>query len=510
MDTLAAGRDDSRLEQIVLDVFGRIQSHPDPAQWLLEQKAVWALDGITDAGQTPWGALLLEDAARQGREAEKRLERALSLCAQDELLQMNYAPSIQTSLEAAQAFCEAAEGSHWDQTCACLPVPFPAVGRKRKRSEELSPLEESRAAAVTQQVKNLRDTAKDLLAKAAERFDGDSAQVLSDLREAAPAVRGLMDLVLRFQEAYQAEKARRGVLDFSDLEHFAVKLLVGPDGQPTALANMWGARFEEVMVDEYQDTNQVQNAIFTAISRGGRTLFEVGDVKQSIYRFRLADPTIFLDKYRRFVPGDEAKEGEPRKRVLSRNFRSRAQVLEGCNDLFRNIMSTQLGELDYTDDQALVPGAEFPESGDYALELNALDLSYLGDQEGEKEDKNRLEARFVARRIRALLEEPLMVKEGDGVRPLRPSDVMILLRSPGVVLHHYIRALGEEGIPWNAEGGEDFFATTEVNVALSILQIVDNPRQDVPLIAALRSPVFGFTPARLAEIRPPGPAPCRD
>ena len=126
--------------------------------------------------------------------------------------------------------------------------------------------------------------------------------------------------------------------------------------------------------------------------------------------------------------GDEAKEGEPRKRVLSRNFRSRPQVLEGCNDLFRNIMSTQLGELDYTDDQALVPGAEFPEDGDYALELNALDLSYLGDQEGEKEDKNRLEARFVARHIRALLEEPLMVKEGDGGRPLRPSDVDVYKR----------------------------------------------------------------------------------
>ncbi len=199
VDTLAAGRDDSRLEQIVLDVFGRIQSHPDPERWLEEQKAVWALEGITDAGQTPWGALLLEDAARQGREAERRLERALALCAQDELLGLNYAPSIQTSLEAAQAFCEAAQTLQWDKTCACLPVPFPAVGRKRKRSEELSPLEESRAAALTQQVKNLRDTAKDLLARAAERFDGDSAQVLADLREAAPAVRGLMDLVHRFQ-----------------------------------------------------------------------------------------------------------------------------------------------------------------------------------------------------------------------------------------------------------------------------------------------------------------------
>ena len=503
VDTLSAGRDDRRLAQIILDVFGRIQSHPEPLRWLEEQKTAWELDGVSDVGQTPWGGLLLEDAARLGRDCVRRLEQAVGLCGEDELLEQNYAPSLQATLEQVEALCAAADRHSWDQVYACLPIPFPAVGRKRKRTRELSPMEEARAQRAVERVKALRDGAKEQMTRLVEQFDGDSSQQLADLTQARPAVRGLMDLVARFQEAYQSEKARRGVLDFSDLEHFAVRLLLDPEtGRPTPLAVSWSARFAEVMVDEYQDTNQVQNAIFTAVSDGGRTLFQVGDVKQSIYRFRLADPTIFLDKYRRFRDGEEAGMGEPRRRVLSRNFRSRRQVLEGCNDLFRAVMSREFGEVDYTDDQALVPGATFPQGEDNALELDVLDLSFLGEQEeGEREDKNRLEAQWAARRIRALLDRPLMVKDGEEMRPLRPSDVMILLRSPGVVLHHYLRALSEEGIPWSADGGGDLFDTTEVNVALALLQIVDNPRQDVPLIAVLRSPVFGFDGDKLAFLR---------
>ena len=503
VDTLSAGRDDSRLAQIVLDVFGRIQSHPHPERWLREQREAWELSGVTDAGETAWGRLLLTDAARQGRDCARRLEEALALTAADELLEGNYAPSLQATLEGVEAFCAAAEEGNWDRTFACLPIPFPAVGRKRKRTVELSPMEEARALEATQRVKDLRDAVKERFGKLSDWFDGDSGEQLAALSESRPAVQGLMDLVGTFQGAYQAEKARRGLLDFSDLEHFAVRLLTNPEtGEPTPLARTWSARYAEVMVDEYQDTNQVQNAIFSAVSDGGRKLFQVGDVKQSIYRFRLADPTIFLKKYRSFPDGDEAAEGEPRRRVLSRNFRSRRQVLEGCNDLFRNIMSTEFGELDYTDDQALVPQGKFPESENKELELDLLDLSFLGDQEeGEREDKNRLEARWAARRIRALLDQPLMVKEGDGERPLRPSDVMILLRSPGVVMHHYLRELSQAGVPWKADSGGDFFETTEVNVALALLQIVDNPRQDVPLIAALRSPVYGFDGDKLALLR---------
>ena len=497
-DTLAAGRDDSRLAQIVLDIHSRVQSHPDPERWLEEQKRVWDLEGVSDLAQTAWGALLLGEAKRTAEACRDKLAQALALTAGDELLELNYGPSLSASLEGVEAFLRA---DGWDESAARLPIPFPAAGRKKKRTREVSPMEEERAAVAGERMKAIRTRCKKLLDKGAEQVAGTSAQLLEELELSRPAVQALMDLVMDFQRAYAAEKRRRSLVDFSDLEHFAVKLLLDETGVPTALARAWSARFEEVQVDEYQDTNQVQNAIFSAISDGGRKLFQVGDVKQSIYRFRLADPTIFLDKYRRFAAGEQAKEGEPRKRVLSRNFRSRPQVLEGCNDLFQNIMSTEFGELDYTEDQALVPGAAFPEGEDYALELDALDLSFLGDQEGEKDSKDLLEARYAARRIRELLAQPLMIAEGEGQRPVRPSDIMILLRSPGSVLHHYLRALGEEGIPWSADGGGDFFETTEVSVALSMLRIVDNPRQDVPLIAVLRSPVYGFSGDKLALLR---------
>jgi ATP-dependent helicase/nuclease subunit A len=491
VDTMAAGRDDSALEQIVLDMFGRIQSHPDPRRWLREQKAAWALTGVTDVGKTPWGALLLTDARRQAAYCRQRLCQALSLCDRDEVLSINYAPSLSASIQGVENLLTGLDRG-WDAAVACLPVEFPTAGRKKGVQDQ----------ETAQRVKDIRAQCKKDLDKLAELLEGDSAQLLEDLRLAAPAVRGLMDLVELFQDNYRREKEKRSILDFSDLEHLSVQLLLDPDtGGTTPLAQYWSGKFAEVMVDEYQDTNQVQNAIFTAVSDGGRKLFMVGDVKQSIYRFRLADPTIFLSKYQRFPNWEQAQEGQPRTIVLSRNFRSRPQVLLGCNDLFRSIMSAEFGELDYTDDQALVPGANFPPAEDRAVELALLDLSETGEENQEKTDKNLLEARWAAGRIRALLDQGFLVGPEGEQRPLEPSDVMILLRSPGVVLHYYIRALGEQGIPWAAEGGEDIFQSTEVNVALAILQIVDNPRQDVALIAALRSPVYGFSADKLAQLR---------
>jgi len=497
-DTLAAGRDDSRLLQIVLDVYGRVQSHPRPEAWLNGQKKLWSLEGVSDLKDTPWGASLWADARRQAGWCRERLGRAAALAEGDELLRANYGPTLAASLDALDAFLRAGT---WDEAAARLPIPFPRAGAKRKRSAEISALEEERAALDGERLKALRERCRKTMDKVAEAMPDGSAALLEELSLSRPAVQGLMDLVLDFQAAYAAEKRRRGLLDFSDLEHFAAGLLLDGRGDPTPLAESFSGRFDEVMVDEYQDANQVQNAIFTAVSHRGRTLFQVGDVKQSIYRFRLADPTLFLDKYRRYPDGDAAGEGEPRRRVLTRNFRSRPEVLEGCNDLFRSIMSAGFGELDYTPDQALVPGADFPPGEGYALELDALDLSFLGEEEGEKDDKDLLEARFAARRIAELLRKPLMLREGEGLRPVRPSDVMILLRSPGSVLRHYLRALEEEGVPWCAGGGEDFFQTTEVNVALAILRVVDNPRQDVPLIAALRSPVYDFSGDELALLR---------
>ena len=516
VDTMSAGRDDARLMQIVLDIRGRVQAHPAPFAWLDEQERAFALEGVADAGETPWGRLLLEDARRQGEYWLGELARALDLCGRDANLEANYGPSISASIDGLRAFlAAAAEG--WDAAAAALPIRFPTAGRKKMTMDP----------DAAEQVKNIRNKCKKRLDRLGERFEDDSAGLLADMRAVHPAVRGLFALVKDFERAYAAEKERRGLLDFSDLEHLAVKLLVDAEGRPTGLARQWSGRYDEIMVDEYQDTNEVQNAIFSALSREGTNLFMVGDVKQSIYRFRLADPTIFLGKYRAFRPHTEAAEGEPRRIILGRNFRSRATVLEGANYVFRSIMSTEFGEMDYTADEALYPGAVYPEEGEaapgdgapgprggcrlsaYAVELDALDLA--GEIEGEDEDAEKtardlLEARFLAGRIRDLVDGKFPVSDGEGgTRPVRYGDIVVLLRSPGAVLHQYARALGERDVPWEADGGGDFFAATEISVALSLLEVVDNPRQDVALISALRSPVYAFSADRLAQLRAASP-----
>mgnify|MGYP002515528020 CR=1 FL=1 len=411
VDTMSAGRDDSRLMQIVLDIRGRVQAHPNPAAWLDGQERAFALEGVDDPGETPWGRLLLDDAGRQGAYWRDKIARALELCPCDANLDANYAPSLSATLAALDAFVEGTRRG-WDAARAALPIPFPAAGRKK--------IVDCPDAA--EQVKAIRSTCKKRMEKLGEWFEDCGADLLEDLRAVHPAVRGLFALVKDFEGAYAAEKARRGMVDFADLEHMAVRLLVG----------------------------------------------------------------------------------EERRLILSRNFRSRPEVLEGANFVFRSVMSADFGEMDYTADEALYPGAPFPPDGRYAVELDAVDASAEGEE--EKTARDLIEARFAAKRIRALVDGGFPVSDGEGGgRPVRPADIVILLRSPNTVLHHYARALGERGIPWEAEGGGDFFAATEVNVALSLLQIVDNPRQDVPLISVLRSPVYGFSADRLAELRAASP-----
>ena len=500
VDTMSAGRDDSRLVQIVLDIRGRVQSHPHPDAWLTQQETAFALEGVEEAGETAWGRLLLADAERQADHWAGQMARAIELCACDDVFEANYAPSLSATLDGLWHFA-AGTRQGWDAARAALPIPFPTPGRKKVQP----------GLADAERVKDLRSRCKKRMEKLAEGFVDESADLLDDLRAVHPAVRALFALVRDFEAAYTAEKTRRGVLDFSDLEHLAVRLLVGEDG-PTELAEQLSRRYSEIMVDEYQDTNEVQNAIFSALSCRGENLFLVGDVKQSIYRFRLADPTIFLEKYRTFPSYEHARPGEPRRINLTKNFRSRPEILEGANFLFRSLMSVAFGEMDYTPEEFLYPGPDFPESVNPAVELDVLDLSGEDAEEDRPREeqaarvsKDLQEARFAARRVRAMLDEGFPVCDGRGVRPVEPGDMVILLRSPGTVLPHYARALAERGIPWEAEGGGDFFASTEVNVALSLLQIVDNPRQDVPLISALRSPVYGFTADQLALLRAGSP-----
>ena len=489
VDDLAGERDDHTLEDVILEIHRRVQSQPDPARWLEQRKQDYQLPDGAMPEDTPWGRLLLEDAAAEAEYWRERLAQLLEEVEGDALLAGNYAPSLRATLDWLGRL-GAAVPQGWDETAACFPPAFPRLGTKRGVCDE----------QLKAQAKALRERCKKRLGELGARFDLPGAQAMEDLRAVGPAMTALLEVTGRFDQVFRERKGRKRLVDFADLEHFTVQLLVDGNGQPTPLAREWGRRYVEIMVDEYQDTNGVQNAIFQGLSNG-RNLFLVGDVKQSIYRFRLADPTLFLEKYRAWPPADQAAEGESRKILLSDNFRSRPEVLDATNFIFRNIMTARAGELDYTPAEELRPGGGGGAGAACPVELCCVDLDGLADDpERGKTAKDLVVARRAARRIRQLLDEG--VRE-DGQR-FQPEDIVVLVRSPGTVLRHYAAALDECSIPWSAEGGRAFFGTTEISVAISLLQVVDNPVQDVPLLAVLRSPLFQFTPDRLAQLRRAG------
>ena len=481
-ETLGAGRDDRALETLVLELHRKLQSHPYPLQWLEQVRRDWE-SPPDDLGQSPYGQVIMADAAAKADFWAGLLEQETDAIT-DEAVAAAYADRLTETATQLRAL-SAARGD-WEAMAAIHPA-FRRMGAVKGENAEKEHLQ-----AVVKRC-------KDALKKLSAPFDTAQAEHLEDLAAMAPAMLALADLTADFTRRYQSEKARRNAMDFSDQEHYAIELLLTDDGQPTDLARQVAGRYREIMVDEYQDANDVQNCIFTAVSRQEQNLFTVGDVKQSIYRFRLADPTIFLRKYNAYVSAAEAEDGQPRKVLLSQNFRSRQSVLDGCNAVFRSIMSRRMGEIDYGPAEQLNFGATYyPPRGDTAAEFHLIDVA---DTEDEHFDRGMVEARFVAGRIRRMLDEGYAVSDGDGLRPCTPEDFVILMRSPRSRLKAFTAALAEKNIPCAADESSDFFAAVEIAVVWSLLQVIDNPRQDVPLISVLRSPLFGFSPDRLAAIR---------
>ena len=487
-DTLGAGRDDSALEQLVLELHAKLQAQPYEDKWLDAQRAFWRAvpEKIED---TPYGKILLNEVGRKARHCKSLLQRAAQeMCANDALNQ-KYAPAF---LDASYQL-EALEGKiaqGWDAARG-VTIAFP----------RLAAVKDSDGGEMKARMKGLWDNCKETVKGFAELFAASSDEAVEDLRTMAPAMLALIDLTADFSRRYNEEKRRRNSADFSDQEHEAIRLLVAENGEPTELAALVSTRYREIMVDEYQDTNEVQNRIFDAISCKGENLFTVGDVKQSIYRFRLADPRIFLQHYNTWPPLAAADEHESAKLLLSRNFRSRKEVLEATNFVFRNVLSREMGELDYGEDEMLRPGASYAESSVCGAEFHLLDLP---TQTGEHRVRaSEAEAAFVADYIRNMLSSKFPVQDDKTreLRPVREEDIVILMRSPSTRLLDYRRALESRGIYCAADAGEDFFASMEIAVLFSFLQVIDNPRQDVPLIAVLRSPLFGFVPDELAALR---------
>lgn len=478
IDGQGLGRDDRLVPDIILKVYNSARCHLDPEQWLDQCIQNAQVDGLDDAGQTVWGRYLMDDlfdyldlqidAMRNC--AEKAADAGMgkqSALLYDTLTQLLFLRA----------------GMSWDDICQRSSIDYGTLRFGKECTDE----------ALIEGIKAVRDACKKGIADKLVNFYAPSAQVLRDLSRCAISVRGVVALVRAFGEEYDRLKRARHGLDFSDLEHYTLQLLLGKQRRtPTAIAMEVGSRFREIMVDEYQDSNQVQDAIFSALTQIRQNCFMVGDVKQSIYQFRLADPTIFLDKYNTYVLAQDAEPGEGRKVLLSANFRSGGAVLDAVNDIFEVCMSPQVGGLAYTEDEALREGVPHVPLGDAEVELLALDV-----QESTYDE----EAEMVAQRIVELLDGKHMVRSGEELRPITVGDIAILLRSPGSVGHHYVHALERCGIKCVSSGGEDLLQTPEIATLRSLLQVICNPRQDIPLVAVLASPLFGFTADDLAAFR---------
>ena len=478
-DTQGLGRTDAALPELITKVYDSARCHPDPEEWL--KKCLQSAETqVEDAGQTQWGKFLMEDLFTWLEGQCAALERCAQLAGQAGMgkVEQNFRDTLLglRQLEASQT---------WDQVHERIRVPFGTL-RFPTKGVDTSRVEEMKA---------VRNACKDGLQKRARIFCRDSRAMLADLRQTALAQRGLVELVRRFGREYTLLKKKRRVLDFGDLEQKSLDLLLGPGRNcPTAAAREIGARFREVMVDEYQDSNAVQDAIFRSITAEKQNCFLVGDVKQSIYQFRLADPQIFLEKYQSYVPAASAGSGEGRRVLLSHNFRSGGEVIEAVNHVFSCCMTPEVGGLLYGPEEALREGIPHELLSDSPIELYVLETA---------EDTAGEEAAFVAARIAEMLKNGTLVRGNEGLRPVVPEDIVILLRSPGSVGGEFRQALENAGIRCATGVGENLLAAPEVATLRSILQTIANPRQDIPLLSALASPAFGFTAEDLARIRAP-------
>jgi len=479
VDTQGIGRDDRLLPELILKVYDSAQCHLLPSAWLEKCVSNAQTGSLDDAGQTPWGRYLMEDL-----NAYLQLQiRAMEACQNRAACAAEMEKPAQLLAETVAQLRFLAESRTWDHVVQRRTIDYGTLRFSKKITDP----------ELAERIKAVRDACKKGLEKKLRAFCDPSSVILADMDRQLPALRGLVTLVRQFSEAYGRVKRSRRIADFSDLEHRTLDLLLGRNRSgATAAASQIGGRFREIMVDEYQDSNGVQDAIFSALTEKRQNCFMVGDVKQSIYQFRLADPGIFLEKYAQYAPAGQAKPGQGRKILLTSNFRSGGAVLAGANDVFQTCMTPAVGGLHYGPEDALREGIPHEPLGEPEVEFWAVQVQQEQYQE---------EAAFVAKRITQLLDGSHYVRGENGLRPIVAEDIAILLRSPGSTGGYFQSALTKCGIRCVSGGGEDLLQTEEVAVLRAILQTVSNPRQDIPLIAALSSPVFCFTADDLAAFR---------
>lgn len=495
VEKFGTGKNDRKIEGIILKLYEYSRSYPQPDQWLDSCVRAYDLEG-KDPEESEGAQWACRRAGQRAGDLTGILKRALKICEEPDGPYM-YGDMIEADLDEIGRLAS-------EETFSGMYARIGSLKWKRLSSKK----DETVSQEKKEQVQKLRKQVKDLVKKIqGTYFYAPCEEWTADMEESRSSMETLAELVKRFSRMLSEKKQSRNMIDFNDMEQFALRILTEEkDGKliPSPAASEYQDRFEEVMIDEYQDSNLVQETILTSVSRVSRgeyDIFMVGDVKQSIYRFRLSRPELFMEKYDTYSQED----GEKQRIDLHKNFRSRPEVLDSANYVFRKLMRKDFGGIEYDDNAALYPGAQFPPLPEEALRRGFSDrteLLLLDAEDTGEEDARRAEARMIAQRIRELISGGTVVdKETGEYRRVQYRDIVILTRSIRGWAETFTSVLAEEGIPAYSVSREGYFETYEVSVLLDYLKILDNVRQDLPLTAVLTSPFCGLEAAELAQIR---------
>lgn len=502
------GRNDNKLQDIVLSLYEFSQGNPWPKRWLLDILKDFNLSNDFNFGDTKWAKVLMHNITVELKGCKNKMENMLNTIEGIEGLE-HYLECFKSDIKNIDDLMDI---TSWDK----IRNQFIKLNFSKLPSKKTDPL----IKLYKDKARNTRDEVKRKLTAVREDIILCTDNIYEDLKELYPLMKSLISLVMDFYDKYQDKKNERNMIDFNDIEHFCLEILTDKDKNgyltPTEAALEYREYFEEIFIDEYQDSNEVQEVIMNMISKKDihANLFMVGDVKQSIYRFRQARPELFLEKYNSY---DEKDGSKNRKIKLSENFRSRKEIIDAVNYIFRQIMCREVGELDYGPEECLKSSAKykpFQRKCDEYIELHVVDKKENGSKVEEDENEEEpldaisVEARLVASKINELVNPPLKQygfkvydKESNNYREVMYKDIVILMRATQNWAPVFVEELNNSGIPVFADTSVGYFQTIEIKTIISLLQIIDNPLQDVPFIAVLRSPIGGFSPEDLIDLR---------
>lgn len=498
LESFSSSTQDTPLRELVLNTYLFAQGSPRPEEALDALAESFHLAEGASIDTCCWFPMIRQGAETMLEYACYQIEKAYQMAEEGEF--EGYHKLLEKETAMLQHLRAAVAEPYAAWRLPYLAVEFarlPAYRGERKAEAE--------------RIKELRNEAKDTIKKLGELYFAYPPEMQEELvRKLGRTAEHLARLTKAFMQAFAAAKKEKNVIDFNDYEHFALQILLSPDGTPTEAAAEVRQKYDEIMIDEYQDSNLVQELLLAAVSGesiGENDRFMVGDVKQSIYRFRQAMPELFNEKYLRYPA---AAGGKERKIILSKNFRSRKNILDGVNFIFRQIMQADLGGIAYDKEAALYEGAPFPPCEGLhggANEMLLVETAEPEDSQMSEElqemGRRQVEATAIVGRIRELMESGYQVldKESGSYRPLRYGDVAVLLRSMKNWSGVLEEVFGNAGMPYYAETAEGYFEVPEVETMLHLLRLIDNPRQDIPLLSILHSPLYGFSADALMQIR---------